>query len=385
MNYKGCADAVQRRLSRVTSSGLFLPEIDALRFVAIFMVFLFHASGYVQAKCGVTPQSDQFSSVVAQTIGHFNFGVQLFFVISGFILAVPFAIQQVEARPHVNAGVYYFRRVSRLCPPYFANLLVVFVLLMFIKAAPASEMLPHLFASVFFLHNLIYGEPSTINYVAWALEIEVQFYLLVPLLGAVFAISKPFWRRGLILAACLFPIILQQAVPSIPFCILRYLQYFMLGFLLANVFVFDWKRRPTRDAMWDVLSFLGWVAMLLLLDQKRLGPWLLPVCALLCYIGAFRGRWFNRLFCNRWLVTIGGMCYTIYLYHFLIISLVGRFTARHSVGALFWPNLALQVFLLGTCVLLGSALLFVIIEKPCMQRDWPLRFRASLGRLLRAK
>jgi peptidoglycan/LPS O-acetylase OafA/YrhL len=50
--------------------------------------------------------------------------------------------------------------------------------------------LPHLAASVGYMHYLIFQAPSAINSVAWSLEIEVQFYILAPLLSMVFAIRN---------------------------------------------------------------------------------------------------------------------------------------------------------------------------------------------------
>src|ERR1700693_3858993 len=84
------------RASRETSSGRFIPEMDGLRFAAIGMVVLFHLNGYLMAKstaCAVsTAQSDWL--VPAVLVG-FR-GVELFFVISGFILGLPFAAHYLK-------------------------------------------------------------------------------------------------------------------------------------------------------------------------------------------------------------------------------------------------------------------------------------------------
>src|SRR2546426_12554732 len=88
------------RLSRETSSGRFIPEMDGLRFVAIAMVVLFHLNGYLTAKA-VSPQyaftarSDWTTQVA---IAGFR-GVELFFVISGLILGLRFAAHRTAARP----------------------------------------------------------------------------------------------------------------------------------------------------------------------------------------------------------------------------------------------------------------------------------------------
>ena len=49
--------------------------------------------------------------------------------------------------------------------------------------AARAPLLPHLLASLGYVHNIVYGVPSTINVVAWSLEIEVQFYILAPALA----------------------------------------------------------------------------------------------------------------------------------------------------------------------------------------------------------
>lgn len=62
--------------------------------------------------------------------------------------------------------------------------------------------------SFVYSHAFIYGDKSTINFVAWSLEIEVQFYLLMPLIANVYRISKPAYQR-LVLAAAAGFIVLQ--------------------------------------------------------------------------------------------------------------------------------------------------------------------------------
>lgn len=91
---------VPSSLSRETSSGRFIPEMDGLRFVAIAMVVLYHLNGYLRTKTtfyehGPTMQRDWFCA--AALVGFH--GVELFFVISGFILALPFARTTWMARP----------------------------------------------------------------------------------------------------------------------------------------------------------------------------------------------------------------------------------------------------------------------------------------------
>jgi peptidoglycan/LPS O-acetylase OafA/YrhL len=118
------------------------------------------------------------------------------------------------------------------------------------------------------------------------------------------------------------------------------------------------------------------------LQFKLLTHWMFPALLVVLYCAAFRGRWINRVFCNRWITAVGGMCYSIYLIHYEVISAVGRFTK--SVGA-HLPNpvyLTLQFALVGSAIVIICGLYFIVLEKPCMQRDWPRRLRENVTALL---
>ena len=199
---------LRQRLLRITSSGRFIPEIDGLRFFAIGAVLLFHVNGYYRDKCGRTfdPPLEQDPLYLLFNLG--NIGVQLFFVLSGFILALPFAEHHLLGAPKVPLKGYYYRRLTRLEPPYIVNLLLLFSARVLL-AGTALGLLPHLLASLFYVHSLTYGTWSRINFVAWSLEIEVQFYLLAPLLAWLFAIPgrrlrrmRPLLRHGAISVMC---------------------------------------------------------------------------------------------------------------------------------------------------------------------------------------
>ena len=78
-------------LSRITTSGNFIPEIDGLRFIAIISVVLFHLYGFISEKDSSVYSMDYNFDFIANFLKNGNFGVELFFVLSGFILGLPFA------------------------------------------------------------------------------------------------------------------------------------------------------------------------------------------------------------------------------------------------------------------------------------------------------
>src|SRR5579872_335717 len=374
------------RLSRETSSGRFIPEMDGLRFAAIGMVVLFHLNGYLAAKwplhhAGALPQS----SWLAQAALEGFRGVELFFVISGFILALPFAAHHINGAAPVSLRKYYLRRLTRLEPPYFVTAGVLFALAVWIQGQSMKTLLPHLLASLVYLHNVIYGMPSRVIGVAWSLEIEVQFYLLVPLLTLLFAVRNRLLRRwclsGLILTIILIqPALLQHSVRG-SLTILAYLQFFLVGFLLADIFVAGWKEAPTTCAGWDAVTLIGWPLMFVVLQSDRLTHWAFPGLIFLLYVAAFRGRWTRELFSNRWITMIGGVCYSMYLIHYEVISAVGRFTRTIGANLPYGRYLSLQAVLIGTPLICVCGAYFAVLERPCMRRNWPQQLWARLRQL----
>jgi peptidoglycan/LPS O-acetylase OafA/YrhL len=88
-------------------------------------------------------------------------------------------------------------------------------------------------------------------------------------------------------------------------------------------------------------------------------------------VALFRGVLLRTVVTNRWLTTIGGTCYSIYLLHMIIITIFGRFTTRFTLSRSYDVNFIIQAVLLAVPVLVIGGIYFVLIERPCMRRDWP--------------
>jgi peptidoglycan/LPS O-acetylase OafA/YrhL len=400
-----------QRLSRVTSTGRFVPEIDGLRFMAIMAVVLFHIQKHVFpawtdfAGLGATCSTAGEGAVIALR-GVINtgwIGVQLFFIISGFILSTPFAEHHLTGASAPTLGKYFVRRVTRLEPPYIINLLLLYGLTVWLSwycvsggsGKSAGELAPHLLASLLYSHNIAYGDHSLINNVAWTLEIEVQFYILAPLLATVFCIRRKRLRRavivGGIVAGCLFGHWRadlgndSRLAYVLGMTLLGQFKYFLIGFLLADVYLVEWKKAPPTDWRWDVVGLAAWLAIPFMIPTYV--PWLdgawgalhagwrfeymLPAVMLVAYIGAFRGRVLNLFFRYPWVTAIGGMCYTIYLYHNSVIFFTYRYAGGLDLGLGEGINaLSRGAILIAAVVTVGS-LLFVLFERPFMNRHWP--------------
>ena len=189
---------VNRLFIRRTSSGRVIAAIDGLRSLAILAVIMHHLGGFVAQRTPGLEFEAARQTVAYRLTNVANSGVQLFFVISGFVLSLPFAEQLLANGKAVGLVHYLKRRVYRLHPPYLVNLVVLSMLMWCVKGEALSGMGPHLLASAFYLHNALYRSMSTINGVAWSLEVEVQFCLLAPLLAMLYRIRPAGLRRCLI-------------------------------------------------------------------------------------------------------------------------------------------------------------------------------------------
>lgn len=299
-------------------------------------------------------------------------------MISGFVLALPFAKQYANLGPKQKLGSYYLRRLTRLEPPYLACLAILFLALVFYNHESATELFPHLLASAFYLHAAIYHSMSSIDPVTWSLEVEVQFYLLAPFLSVVFMLEKVWIRRIALLSACILFQVLQikfgwdddRNHPSL----LNYLPYFLIGFVLVDLYLSGWLSQEAKLLRWDLFSLAAWPLLFrFLMSQPNWAPLLLPWALLFLFCAFFRGQFFRWSLSGSLPVTLGGMCYSIYLFHQTLISSVARFTKNISLSDAYLPNFLFQALITGSVVLVLSSVFYLLIERPCMRRDWPQR------------
>lgn len=371
-------DRLLDALTRKTSGGRFIAEVDGLRFVSIVLVALFHLLGFVAATRGLTVIQAAEQDWLAALLQHGHWGVQIFFVISGFVLGLPFANHYLRGGPRVSLTRYLRRRLTRLEPPYIVAMLGAAALLVVTGRWTLPALQPHLLASLLYVHNLAYGGGSVLNVVAWSLEIEVQFYLIAPLLGALAYRGGALRRRaGVVGLAALFAAL--QAWRGEGDALLRMslpgqAQYFLMGLLLADLYVTDWQTPTSRARSWDLAWVASWPALLLAWQSPpALHVVLVPAAAAMLFAATLRGDFGRRVLGNRWVVTVGGMCYSIYLLHYILIAMVGRVFRGVGEGAPLWAAMALQVPLVLIPILVVCTVFFALVERPCMDPQWPQR------------
>jgi len=354
------------KFKRITYSTSYLPEIDGLRFLAIFsVVIIMHVTHYID--------NEFYDNQLIQKTYWKNFlieggnGVALFFVISGFILTLPFAKWRLNHEKKIDLKKYFLRRVTRLEPPYIIALIIFFIAQVWVLHKYSfDQLLPHFFASAAYLHTVIYHSFSYILPVAWSLEVEVQFYILAPLFCLVFLIRSQITRQITLTVIIIFSAIYWyddwKAVH-----VFRYAHFFVCGLLLADLYCTKTIIITNQSLSFasGIVSLLGF---LFIPSLSTMTGYLAKIACIFFLVHiVLTNIYMKRIFSANLLVIIGGMCYSIYLLHFAVISFVGKLLMRSGINLTNPYYVPFLVILFTGAVLFVSAIYFLLIEKAFMR------------------
>lgn len=362
------------RFRRITTSGAYYPEIDGIRFLCIVMVMLCHVEIYVETY--VTPVDASLPSPFLYLFQNGGLsGVFAFFTLSGYILSLPFLKAKFDNRNAPSLKKYFLRRLTRLEPPYIISLLLSFVMLVWVLGKFSfNELLPHFFASLFYVHHIFFPQVNPLTLpVAWSLEVEMMFYISLPFV--LYALYKlPAVYRRLIMFAIILVIPFLSAgifsnvrflTPNIP--------YFLSGILIAEHVV---QKENPLSFIPRLIKLPLLLALLFLyfmnnypgfgLSYQKFNAVLLYAIFMLIVID----KTAYRFFANKYIATIGGMSYSLYLTHYAVISCMGRYVRHSFFGGNFIVNLLFYTVIFLVPVLLVGAIFYLLIEQPAMKKTW---------------
>lgn len=284
-----------------------------------------------------------------------GFGVDIFFVISGFILCYISSL---------NPSHFLLKRIFRIVPLYWLGTLGVFLialiapnLLNFTKAHPDE-----LWKSLLFIPFLKEsGRLAPMLFLGWTLEYEMFFYLVFT---AALAISKKSAGWVVILMLSAVTLAGHLAHPASAF-LSFYTHPMIMEFAWGILAFFAWKkwapalaRLPITLAVLVSLacySFLFWIdkGIPSSIHFAKIIPGFLfqgglAFIILMCFLSIERRVWFPR-----WVLAVGDASYSLYLFHPYIVQLVSRKVIRFSV---FTPQTVIAVIAtVGVCFLFAIA------------------------------
>jgi peptidoglycan/LPS O-acetylase OafA/YrhL len=362
-----------RSFKRITSGSSFIPEIDGLRFIAIVTVVILHTNTNYIRTYGETVSNNSFYKLIEPILNLGGVGVDIFFSISGFILAMPFAKSFLFGEPKPKLGNYYWRRVTRLEPPYLVSLIGLFICYVVFFNKNWLDYLDNLGASIIYSHYFIYGVWNEINPVAWSLETEVQFYIIAPFISILLFSNRIWIRRS---AMILLIVALDAGIPHIlgPLTklhlsksVINYLHSFLVGFMFLDFYLLELKNFG-KNFIWDIIGVIGFALIFTnhpdFMESSRI---LFDIGVFALFTSVFKGKLLNYIFKLEWITSIGGMCYSIYLLHYPILFSVMIVLTKLGVNG---SNVLLIFAVAILITLIISSVFYKLIEQPCMDKNW---------------
>ena len=357
-----------------------IPALDGLRALAVVLVLLFHSwndlPGFIQ------PGQDPYQF----PINYGRTGVDLFFVLSGFLLFMPYARWILGTGKRPSTWLFYRRRALRIGPAYWLCL----CLLALVGPHTIAALLD-VVAHVFFLSNAFPQTTFSINGVFWTMAVEVQFYAVLPLiagvlhwlsrrmgprlgisigLGSVIALSlieTVLTKRGTVGHLPIVSSLFLSQYSSLPF----WLDVFACGMAVSVVYVSLLDSSPGHHMPRGLCT-----TALILGVAVALGVAFVPIahrlpCKDFIFGGAYTGlligilggpTMVQTLFASRPLRFVGLVSYSFYLWHANIVNALGTVFLQHRVPL--GQTIVLNIVLGLPISLLVAYVSYQSIERP---------------------
>lgn len=358
-----------------------IPGLDGLRAIAILLVFAYH--------------------------GHlieFGWaGVQLFFVLSGFLITGILLDMKDSLDRRDYFVKFYGRRFLRIFPLYYFYLALMAVVVSWLLSAGVRPnymriYLDQVWSAVLYVYDFFYRAPgfqqSQFLDHFWTLSVEEQFYIVWPLI--ILLVPRQNLKRlfilfiflGIVCRSLLYFVYLsgsnawvfrepfELVIYSLPF---SHLDAFAFGAYISRYSIPSPKGQLLLFALLvpvagfmatyfatgsiGLISSLGYDLPLRVGYQFIWGPTLLNYFFVLLIYGVVRERILISLLDVSWLRFIGKISYGIYVYHFPVMWFVTRFLEeRVPEETLYWLNLAFSFAI----TILIATLSWYLLERPIL-------------------
>ncbi len=375
-----------------------IPALDGVRAIAITLVFVFHVYAYGSGS----PSLKLFGLDPRPWLSTGFVGVYLFFVLSGFLLSLPWASAYHLRTPDPEIGDYFKRRARRIMPAYYTHIAVLFLIMV-----PIAYSFEHLLSKTGLFNvfaHLAFGQYLTpytsnsfgLNGALWTLTIEAIFYLALPLTVRFFIGKSAL--PALMAAICLSALwnFLWQAIPDSTlsaligtssglagirhFLSLQFpgqIVYFAMGIALANhhCALLSSTGPEKRRSCLPAVGLVATLAIMYLINRVdfwgsawlHLLPTLLAAALGALVVGATgKGLMNQRVLSSPPARTIGRLSYGIYLWHMPVIY----FVREELLPTRLSPALTF-VFMMTICTLITlliSHISYTFIERPFLRQ-----------------
>ena len=341
------------------------PEIDGLRAIAVLSVIIYHLQIFL------------FNN---QILAGGYLGVDIFFVISGYLIA-SLLLKEIKLNNKIAFLSFYLRRIRRLLPVLFVVIILTFAISWFILLpSELKDLAQSIYYSLTFRANH-YFHYSGQSYGAdlgdvrpflhnWSLSVEEQFYLIFPI---VFYILIRLFKRKIIYFVILGIIIsfgmaewASKYHPNFAFYMLPSRGWELLfGILLAILEKKNYDNKfflfiKTKSYLFTLIGIFLIIFSILIINNNYRNPsiYTLPSVLGTSLVIYFikESMWIYKILSSKIFVLVGLISYSLYLWHYPIIALMRIF--EHNTSKEF------NKFIIIIIIFLFSMLSYKIIEKP---------------------
>ena len=343
-------------------------RLDVIRGLSILFVFIFHLSqlyvNYVEMQ--MIDKSVYIPKLIIKLFSVSPFGqggtigVFLFFLLSGYLIHSRYSYQS-----QILWKDFYLKRFWRIVPIYVLVLVCFYFFSLNSNNLEIYDLLLHLF----FAHNFDSSIFYSINPSFWSLAIEVQFYLLFPLLVVLYR------KIGVFNVTLIFILIsiLGQNIVFINqfafFSTLKFLYIWMFGGVISQyqnelkvyfkfkyidlfllIFILCYSRLMYKNILVTNVSFYYIITFLL-------------VSIIFCYL-LFKGKISIlipfKVYVKKILILFGAMSYSLYLIHQPLLPIIHKITFYITSYPYF--NYLIDIFIIFGVIVLISYVSYTFIE-----------------------
>jgi exopolysaccharide production protein ExoZ len=322
--------------------------IQILRFIAAAAVVAFHA-------LGAPPKGFEVAeSAISFALSYGGRGVDLFFVISGFVIF--YATHGSKLTP----AEFLRRRVERIVPLYF---FVIFAVTMLAITLPAIFGAPDWYTPRHIIKSLAFiaftdGDMPVV-YVGWSLEYEMYFYLSLALL---MALTRDAWRNMVVMFST---VAIVGQIPGVGAALGNYAFFvdsmileFVLGVIVGSVFVNGRIGWPM-----PVAAACAIAALLVTDPANRVIVSGIPAACLVAAAAYASRRRVDPLWPERALARLGDASYSIYLAQVETVSLASK-----AIAGLIPAITPLLLLVVTACIVIALGLaLNILVERPLLK------------------
>ena len=374
----------------------YLYALDGLRAVSLIFIVMFHTwqQSWIYANLQLTKTVKLFDLEIIQRYGYV--AIEAFFVLSGFCLFYPIARDMFGESKFTGWKQFFIKRVRRIYPSY---VLMLILLLIFPKLSwvvydlnNTADVAKHFISHLFFVHTWDSATLGSTISTAWTMGIEVQFYVLFPLICIPFR-KKPLATfigmliigQGLRLYLAgntdISPMVIQAVTPA-------YLDVFGWGMISAYFVVYARNKIKCMDSLKLCMTIMSALCVVLAVGYMY---WLKgirfpqgysgDVYFRFLYRGVFSALiagfiftscfsydfWQKKIWGNKFFVFLSSISYTVYLWHQNIYILLKNVNIPYSAkNPVMSDRTAMEgmVFICITASLIIGTLVTKYVENP---------------------